>query len=154
MSMPGQMSPLPCSAKATADTWCKGLRFRRSRQSDRSCRLESSHTLRTSTTGTSVGGEARYHVRHRSGADHLPQKRWHRQGQGLDLAESGSCSLSHLGDDLDAGTTAAAATVLFHRDQVGDLAREAIDIVRDEDISGLKGLDRDVIRDVGPLDPA
>jgi hypothetical protein len=118
----------------------KDRRSLRSQQNARSRRQESIRTLKTLSTGTSVGGEAAQRVgcvnhvvgisytvifdveveptnyRKSAGIDKL---------KGLDLAEPGSCCLGHLGDDLDAETTAAA--VLLHSDEVGDLGREAAD---------------------------
>jgi hypothetical protein len=63
--------------------------------------------------------------------------------EGLDLAESRSCGLGHLSDDF--GVEAAAAAVLLHSDEVGDLRRETVNGIRDEDISGLECLARDVL---------
>jgi hypothetical protein len=42
----------------------------------------------------------------------------------LDLAESGSCGLCHLSDN--SGVETAAAAVILHSDEVGDLGRETV----------------------------
>jgi hypothetical protein len=60
----------------------------------------------------------------------------------LDLAEYRSCSLCHLGDNF--GVEALAAAVILHSDEVADLGRETVNGIRDEDISGLECLARDV----------
>jgi hypothetical protein len=68
----------------------------------------------------------------------------------LDLAESRSCGFCHLGDNF--GVEALAAAVILHSDEIGDLGRETVNGIRDEDISGLECLARDVLHVVVSLD--
>jgi hypothetical protein len=70
--------------------------------------------------------------------------------EGLDLAEPRSCGLGHLSNNF--GVEATAAAVLLHSDEVGDLRRETVNGIRDEDVSGLECLTRDVLHMVGSPD--
>jgi hypothetical protein len=70
--------------------------------------------------------------------------------ESLDFAESGSCGLRHLGDNI--GVEAAAAAVVLHSDEVGDLRRETVNGVGDENIGRLERLARDVLHVVRSLE--